>query len=255
MLKDFKVFGISWFDVKTKIKKTVRSMFYSDFFQELISTLIFLYVKLVYHTSRVNYLHQDFLLDRVSGNQAVILSFWHHRLVMMPFVTYAIRKANPNYRSAALSSNHGDGGLLAKILIKFGLINIHGSSRHGRKASRGINLANFKKIFQVLKENSNLVITPDGPRGPSQKINGEIINIAKISGVPILPVSCSVSKYFRLNSWDRLIIPLPFSNICYAFDDLIWVGKDDDKEQLNQLLETKMNLACKKADESVKVSI
>lgn len=254
IMKNLRISNISWFDIKTKFKKIIRSFFYNDLCQELASLLIFIYMKLVYHTSKVIYLDQNFFLNPVKNNQPMIMAVWHHRLIMSPFLNYQIKKLNPNYHAAGLSSKHGDGGFVAKILNYFGVINIHGSSRQGRKTGRGIDLANFKKIFQILKANFTLVITPDGPRGPNQKVNGQIINIAKISKVPILPLSYAVKNCIRLNSWDRMIIPLPFNVICYAFEEPILVNKEDNQEKLNLILETKINSACKKADEKVKTT-
>ena len=134
---------------------------------------------------------------------------------------------------------------------KFGVINIAGSSQIGRKSSRGIDIHALKEIFRVLKNELGIAITPDGPRGPAQKINGEIIKIAKLSSSPILPIGIGYSRFFELDTWDKFIVPLPFGTICYYCDDLFFVDKEikeDNIPGLNLLLEEKINFAVKSAN-------
>jgi hypothetical protein len=138
---------------------------------------------------------------------------------------------------------------------KFGLVSIYGSTKDGRKSSRGIDFSSMRQILEGLKKGFSLGITPDGPRGPNQKINGEIINIARISGSTILAMSYSCSRFKQLNTWDNFKIPLPFSKLCFYFDDqLINVARHSSQEEMKkieQLVEERMNLAQKKADEAV----
>ena len=123
-----------------------------------------------------------------------------------------------------------------RIMEKMGLISILGSSRDGRKASRGIDIGSFKRIFEGLKKGYSLNITPDGPRGPNQKINGEIVNIARIAQVGILAASCSASKFKQLNTWDKFKIPLPFSTLCFYMDERpFYVEKTADKEEMEKI--------------------
>jgi lysophospholipid acyltransferase (LPLAT)-like uncharacterized protein len=139
-------------------------------------------------------------------------------------------------------------------MSKFGLVNISGSSQNHRKSSRGIDMGNFRKLFHGLSDGLSLAITPDGPRGPACKINSHVIGIAKISGVPLLPSCCVVSKHKKLKTWDQFRIPLPFSKIIYVFDDFIWVDKnasEEDMRHIDGVLEEKINLVEKKAEQLV----
>ena len=246
--------NIGWFDIKTKAKHMVRSIFYNKLMQEIISTIIFLYIKLVFYSSKKTLLHHDRLINMIRNNQSAILAFWHSRIMMVPLMTKSYKKINQNYRFYALTSRHGDGQYVRNVLRKLYVNNIYGSSVRGRQG-RGINLSSFKKIFTVLKSNNAFVITPDGPKGPKQKINGQLVNIASNTGVPIIPYSCSISKYKKLRTWDEFIFPLPFSKICYHFGEPILIKKnitDNEIEKLNLLLEEKINYSMEECEKITK---
>lgn len=243
---------IEWYDIKTKIKSLIRRIGYSRIGRWLMCTIIVLYMKLVYYTSKKVLVNANFLVDKVSANAPVLAAVWHNRVMMIAFLYKNVKKINPNYKFAALSSKHGDGRFVGEVMARFKVINVYGSSKHKRKASRGIDAGNFKQLFAVLKANNGVVITPDGPRGPARKIHGKLLEIAQISGAYILPVSYSSSNYFKLATWDKFVIPLPFSRICYYFGEPIKVEKNLGEEQLNQMrlkVEQEMNLAELKSEE------
>ncbi|MBU6338521.1 MAG: lysophospholipid acyltransferase family protein [Rickettsiales bacterium] len=249
MTKKWKFFGyqtdVEWYDIKTKFKQLLRRITYSWLFQQLICLIVLCYMKLVYHSSKKIFINEEVLIEAVKNKIPLVIPFWHNRLMMIPFVTVKTKKLYHNYNFMTLSSNHGDGRFVGKVMEKIGLISIYGSSKDGRKASRGIDISNLKQIIKGLKNGLSLGITPDGPRGPNQKINGDIINIAKISKAKILPISYSCSKNKRLNSWDKFYIPLPFSKLCFYLDNsFIEVPNNLDEkgeEELKNLIENRMN--------------
>jgi hypothetical protein len=246
---------IGWFDIKTKFKKIIRSIFYTKFGQELICYLVIIYIKIVYYSSKIIIINNDSVKDRLKNDQSIIIVSWHHQIMMAPFVANQIKKINQTRKIASLASKHGDGRFVGRIMEKFGVINIAGSTQDGRKSSRGIDMHGLKEIFRVLKNQLGIAITPDGPRGPARKINGEVMKIAKLSGVPIVPFSIGYSRFFELNTWDKFKVPLPFGKICYHYGDLFFIDKQIKEEEianLNLLLEDKMNSTVSKADELCK---
>lgn len=253
MKKNRKIFGLQWYDVKTKFKQLLRKVAYSWLFQQLICYIFLIYMKFVYLTSKKQIINNELFLECIKNNTPLIISFWHNRLMMTPFVTIEPKKLYPKFNLITLASRHGDGKFVGKVMEKFGLIAIYGSSRDGRKASRGIEIGDLKKIIKGLKNGLFLGISPDGPRGPNQKINGEVVNIARLTGAKILPFSYSTSKSKRLNSWDKFFIPLPFSKMCFYFDDqLIEVAKKAEEEEIEKIkenLEERMNLVQNKSEE------
>lgn len=253
--KKIKIFNreIGWFDVKTKAKYLLRRLAYSYLVQELICTLLAAYMQLVFITSRKTFIGHKKMTAATLNKTPIILSFWHNRLMMIPFlankVLREVKHERPNFRFMTLASKHGDGRFVGRVMEKFNFISVLGSSQSGhKKKSRGIDLKALRQIFNGFKSGNSLGMTPDGPRGPNQQINGEIINIAKISGAQIFPVSYSVSKFIELNTWDKFKIPLPFSKLCFYCDEPIIVARDISDEEaakLKILLKEKMDLAQK----------
>ena len=259
MTKKWKIFGyqtnLEWYDIRTKVKQLLRKMTYSWFFQELICFIILYYMKLVFYSCKKTFLNEEVLLKAIKDKTPILISFWHNRLMMIPFITTKPKKLYSDYNFMTLSSRHGDGRFVGKVMEKIGLISIYGSSKDGRKASRGIDISSLKQIIKGLKNGLSLGITPDGPRGPNQKINGDIINIARISKAKILPTSYSCSRNIRLKSWDKFYIPLPFSNLCFYFDNSLIEApnKIDEKyeEELKTLIENRMNFVQEESQRKV----
>lgn len=239
---------------KQYLENKLRSFLRSNFFQDFVCSLLYFYLHVVFYTSRKRFINWQLMAKNVEDNRPLIIVFWHNRLVMMPFIKKKTKKLNPQYEFLILASRHFDGQFVTKIMDKFGLATVSGSSKMGRNNNRGIEVSSFRKIFKSLENNVSLAVTPDGPRGPAQKINGEIIEISKISKVPIIPISYSSSNYFRLKSWDRLVFPLPFSTICYYFGEIITIDENASEEEVVKIkleLENKMNEVQQKSDDFV----
>lgn len=251
--KKWKIFGfeIEWFDIKTKFKYLLRRIAYSKISQEIICSLLSAYMYLVYFTSKKVFIGDQKMIEVTRAGNPLILSFWHNRLMMIPFLANKalreVKNERPKFRFMTLASKHGDGRFVGRVMEKFNFVSVLGSSQDGRKKkSRGIDVKSLRQIFNGFKNDNSLGMTPDGPRGPNQKINGEIINIARISGAVIFPTSYSCSRYKELKTWDKFKIPLPFSKLCFYCDDPILVTKEvSDKEikEFEESLEKKMNFA------------
>ena len=130
-------------------------------------------------------------------------ALWHNRLLLFPFV---LRRFFFNRHGAALISASRDGELLADAIKRFGFDVVRGSS--SRLGARAI-----LQLTDVLASGHDVVITPDGPRGPAYELGAGIIFLAQKSGAAVLPVNMEYSTCWRIKSWDRFIIPRPFSKV------------------------------------------
>ena len=130
-------------------------------------------------------------------------ALWHNRLLIFPLV---LRRFFPNRRGAALISASRDGDLLTDAIRRFGYDVIRGSS--SRLGARAI-----FQLTEVLASGRDVVITPDGPLGPVYDLGPGIVFLAQKSGAPVLPMNLEYSHCWRLGSWDRFIIPRPFSKV------------------------------------------
>ncbi|TAN63554.1 MAG: DUF374 domain-containing protein [Magnetospirillum sp.] len=144
-----------------------------------------------------------------------------------------------------LASQHRDGQLIARTVAHLGIDSIAGSTSRGAASA-------VRAIIKKIKEGGCVGITPDGPRGPRMRSSDGVINIARLSGVPILPVTYSAAPGSFLSTWDRFLVPQPFGKgILFIWGEPIEVPRDADAEQvaqLNLLLEERLNAITAKAD-------
>ena len=148
-------------------------------------------------------------------------ALWHNRLLIFPLV---LRWFLPNRHGAALISASRDGDLLADAIHRFGYEVVRGSSsRLGASA--------ILQLTEVLASGRDVVITPDGPRGPAYELGPGIIFLAQKSGAAVLPMNLEFSRCWRLGSWDRFIIPRPFAKVRVLVGQLHRVGATSTPEE------------------------
>lgn len=158
-----------------------------------------------------------------------ILAFWHCKLLLMQ---YALR----GRAVTALISRHGDGELIARTMARFGHEAARGSSTRGGTQA-------LRTAIRVAQAGGSIAITPDGPRGPARIAKPGVVEIARATGLPILPVSLGYSHCKRLRSWDRFEVPLPFSRLIIAHGEPISCPKsanEPEREEIRRLLEARL---------------
>lgn len=147
----------------------------------------------------------------VAVAEPAIFAFWHERLLMMSALWVLSGERRPvdaRGRMHVLVSRHQDGRLIARILAGFGVGVVHGSS--ARKGTDRGGAAGLRGLMAVLAAGDQVVITPDGPRGPRRVLAAGVGQLAALSGVPVVPCAAQVVWRRVLPSWDRMVLPLPF---------------------------------------------
>ena len=145
-----------------------------------------------------------------------ILMFWHEHIFCMPWI-------GPSY-SAALQSPHADGRLLAYATMFFGVKPVFGSSN--RQA-----LSGMRELMREMKKGRVAAISPDGPRGPARQLAGGAVALAQRTGQPILPCVWATDRCWRINSWDKMRIPKPFSRGEIIWGEPIYLPEKSTKEE------------------------
>ncbi len=128
---------------------------------------------------------------------------WHNRLLIFPLV---LRRFFPHRRGAALISDSRDGDLLSDAIHRFDYDVVRGSSSK-------LGASALLQLSEVLTGGRDVVITPDGPRGPVYELGPGIIFLAQKTGARLLPMNMEYTSCWRVKSWDRFIIPKPFSKV------------------------------------------
>jgi lysophospholipid acyltransferase (LPLAT)-like uncharacterized protein len=160
----------------------------------------------------------------------VIFCVWHNRLAMaVPNYGDFIREHWPANGLAALVSASRDGAFLSSILEHFGIQAIRGSSsRRGPQAL-------LEATTFISEKNYNIVITPDGPRGPCYRIDDGIISLARLTGRPIVPLCFEARPKWRLRSWDKFQLPWPFARCRFSYGPAFFVPRDADDAQREKI--------------------
>lgn len=141
--------------------------------------------------------------------ERVIFAFWHGRLLMMPF-------AYPGATATILISQHRDGEYITRIAERLGFAVERGSATRGGARA-------FRQLVHALKEGRDVVVTPDGPKGPPRRVKSGVVELSRLSGMPIVPAAFGAHPRIVLRSWDRFVIPYPGSRGVYVWGSPLYV--------------------------------
>ncbi len=193
----------------------------------LVSGIIFVYLKFAYLTSKWHFvMPKDLDEKKIDNENGLFFAIWHNRLAYSMYIF-------GNYKNTfALTSPHSDGKIIGKLVLMMNHKIIQGSTNKNSNSA-------IKEIIKQITNGGKIVVTPDGPRGPIYKNGSVITKIASKYNKKLIPVSCHTSSYFELKSWDKMMIPKPFSKITVVLGKPLELSGDDDRDRL--LLEKKLN--------------
>ena len=179
-------------------------------------------IRLIGSTLRFTLDDRGGILDQ-PNHAPVVIAFWHNRVALMAYIS---RRYCPDRTLLTFISRSRDGQFITDVAARFNIKAVRGSSsRHGRSAM-------LAAIRASRDPKTDLVITPDGPRGPRYEIQPGIIGLAQTTGRPIVAVNYDLTWKLELNSWDRFHLPLPFSCCRVMTSDLIYVPAEATEEEL-----------------------
>jgi lysophospholipid acyltransferase (LPLAT)-like uncharacterized protein len=185
----------------------------------LLSLLAGLVLRLVYRTLRVRWSDAAGVLARRAGGERFIFAAWHDTLILLPL---CVHRVPSGLHPCVLISQHRDGEIAARAAAHFGVRSIRGSStRGGVGAVRGLLAAHGR--------GEDVLIVPDGPRGPRHEAKMGIVQLGRVTGAAIVPVALATAPRRRLRSWDRMQVPRPFGRVEIRFGTPVSVeGSDED---------------------------
>lgn len=217
------------------IKKITKS----EGFRAFLCWVGSLYIRLVYMTGRWQVINGDVPQKYWQEGKPFILAFWHGRILMMPYCW------NHDHKIHMLISAHRDGQLIARTVGHFGIETIEGSTSKGGAGA-------LRSMLKALKNGQCIGITPDGPRGPRMRSSAGVVNVAKMSGVPVIACAFGTTSRKHVKSWDRFCVAFPFSKGYFVWGDPIEVPKKASAEELDHyrlLVENSLTAVTNKADD------
>ena len=185
--------------------------------------LIYLVIKALRTTMRIEVRGGGVMADFVDRGEGFVGAFWHGRLLMIP-------PLYPGQRMHVLIGTHRDGQLIADVMTRFGFGHVRGSSSKGGREA-------LREMVRLLTDNNDVAITPDGPRGPAEVAKLGVAQVAKLAGRAVIPIAFAASPAWRLSSWDRFIVPKPFSRGAYVVGEPLRLGAGENVEDFRLRIE------------------
>lgn len=211
--------------------------------QRIVLSLIvgagYWFIRLLGPTLRVSVSYEEGA-QKTLDQRPLVASFWHS--CMIP-ATYLFR----NMGIRVMSSFSYDGEYMGRIIRRFGFVAVKGSSsRNPVRALLGLRRA--------LAEGWTVAFTLDGPRGPRHKVKPGPVALGRSTGLALTTFHAAVDKAWVLNSWDRMMIPMPFSRVLVRVGKLIPVpteASDADLERYTGELQATLDRVCAFAEANV----
>lgn len=151
--------------------------------------------------------------------ERIIVAFWHGQLLLMPFA-YSGREWS------ILISQHRDGEYIARMAALLGFRVVRGSATRGGARA-------FRELIAGLRADRNVVITPDGPKGPRRQVKSGVVELARLSGMPVMPLAFAAARVRVLRrSWDQFSVAVPGSPAAYVWGEPIRVPAGTGREDL-----------------------
>lgn len=213
-----------------KVFKALKSRLPANF----LPYLIYLSISALYATMRVKVVGAEIPGEFYRRGEGLIHALWHGRIIVSPFA-YCGPGAH------VLISTHGDGELIARVMQLFGFRLVRGSStKGGREAAL--------ELLQLARQNRDLIITPDGPRGPIHTVKTGVAQLARRSGLAVIPYAFAASRVKEFRSWDRFLLPYPFSRVVHVFGEPVQYREGEDTESFRLRIEQALQETTARAD-------
>ncbi len=193
-----------------------------SFMQWVVAGLMALAIWFVYFTCRKKITNWETF--KKYRKKPAIFIFWHGRSMMLsPIVCLG------GMRAYAVASRHKDGRMMAKLQRLFGLKSIYGSTSEG-----GISV--LRQGVRILRRGDySMCLSPDGPGGPSLRVQDGALYFAKMTGAPIIPVCYSASHSWFQNRWDRYLVALPFSLITCKIGEPVFIDSKVSAKEFEEI--------------------
>ncbi len=191
----------------------LRRIVRSQGMQHVIGRLIGLYLSFALRSSRWRVEADPITWALLTGQnqQTAIVVFWHEYLPAVPVLWWRGLQDNPSLSLNALISRHRDGRMIAGIMRRWDISSVDGSSSKAGRNDKG-GAGALRSLLALLRAGKIVALTPDGPRGPRRVMQPGAAHLAAISGMPVVPIAAICHPGWRIRSWDRMLLPLPFSH-------------------------------------------
>jgi len=157
------------------------------------------------------------------AGKPVVFTLWHGRL--LPCTHF-----HRHNGVVTLISQHRDGEYITRVVRRWGFTAVRGSTTRG-------GLDALRELIQHVRAGRSLAITPDGPKGPREKMKPGPVLIAQRTGAPIIPVVSGASRASYFGGWDRFMIPHPFARLRISYGEPVFVPRRASETEIQAIME------------------
>jgi hypothetical protein len=168
-------------------------------------------VDAVMRTTRLRVENASAYRQRTEHGRPVIFALWHGRLLPLGFL-------HRGQNIVCLASRSADGEYITRVLQHWGFGVVRGSSSSGGDTA-------FRELVRAVRAGRSVAVTPDGPRGPRERLKPGVLQLAQLTGAPLVPLAAAASRSWWFVSWDRFLLPQPFARLHVAYGDPVFVPR------------------------------
>ena len=168
-------------------------------------------LRLLYLTLRVRLVDHGGVFTRRRRGEQMMGAFWHDGIVLVPLVVTRFRWPGT---MCVLLSWHRDAEIAAQAMRRLGVRAVRGSATRGW-------LGGLRGLLTARARGEDIIIVPDGPRGPRHQAKDGALQLARATGLPLVAVGAAAWPARRLRSWDRMVVPRPFARVAIVLNVLV----------------------------------
>jgi len=208
--------------------------------KNLLSRLGAMLIRLLGFTWRVEWRGMEHLERARMLSGQVVFACWHGRLLVLSY-THRGREIQ------ALASEHPDGDLMGRTIRRLGFGHLKGSSTRGGTRA-------LRDLSRVLREGFDIGLTVDGPKGPRGSVRRGAIELSRMTGSAVIPLSNSSRPRKLFRSWDAFQLPMPFARVVVSYGEPFVVPSDageEGREDFRARLEERLSSLTSELDRSL----
>jgi len=212
--------------------------------QSTLGWLVAQYMRLIKATTRWDMRHADRVAHILGSGDGVIALTWHSRFLMLT-AAWKADELDPY----VMISRSRDGAVVAATCKALGLKTLRGSASKSGKGKGGEAAA--AGAMTAIRSGGCVVITPDGPRGPRQRLGEGPLRLARATGAPLMPCTFAVKRRKQFDSWDRFVLPKLFGKGLILWGTPVNIPADTTDsalEDIRRSIESEMNALLAEAD-------
>lgn len=208
----------------------------SRILSRLAGVLLFLHRS----TLRVERMHFERYLALKARGVPILFTLWHGRMFLSI-------QAHRHEGIVTMASRSKDGEIIAGWLERNGYFVVRGSSTRGGSEA-------LREMVRRIRGGANAALTVDGPTGPPRQVQPGIVQLARLTGGWILPVTSSSSRPRFLSSWDRYLLPMPFSRNVVLYGEPFPIDERDSDEEAQERIGAALDEATREADRAAGIT-